>query len=251
MTLAGEYTNQQSWRNWESYLKVISFGYSDTILDLGCGTGHVASIMAEGALKVIGVDVNTDLLDKAKEINGRENIEYVNWDLRKIHEANLPLADGIWASFVAAYFPDFSHVLKLWLNLLKPGGWIALVEVDDLFGHLPMSPDSREGFKKFYEAKRSRNKYDYKMGSKLTRLLTDEKLSILLDENKSDKELSFNGPADRQILTSWENRFDRMEGLVKFFGKKKYSEIKLEFLECLTKEEHTCNAAVRFVVAKK
>jgi SAM-dependent methyltransferase len=251
MTIAEEYTNQQSWRNWRSYLDMLPVNKKDIILDLGCGTGHVSSILAERSLNVIGIDVDTDLLDEAKKINSKENIGYVNGDLRKIHETKLPLADGIWASFVAAYFPDFSHLLKQWLKLLKPGGWIALVEVNDLFGHLPLSLGSREGFKRFYEVERSRNQYDYEMGSKLNSLLTDEQLSIINDEFKFDKELSFNGPADPQILTAWENRFDRIHALGEFFGKEKYPNIKFEFLESLTKEDHTCNALVRFVIARK
>ena len=251
MTLADEYSTQNSWRNWTSYIEMLPIKDTDIILDLGCGTGHVAKILSEKVKKVIAVDNNIKLLDEAKRINSNKNIEYINHDLRKIYKSKLPLADGIWTSFAAAYFSDFSSVLKSWLKLIKPNGWIAIVEINDLFAHFPMNPDTREMFKKFYAEQRKKNIYDYEMGSNLTNLLSDEKLSIIIDENKYDKELSFNGPANEQILKAWENRFNRLTELQEFFGKEKYSDIKFEYLNYLAKEHHTCKTEVRFVVAKK
>jgi SAM-dependent methyltransferase len=249
MTLADEYTNQNIWRNWTSYIEILPIKDTDTILDLGCGTGHVGRMLSEVALKVICIDANMNLLDEAKRINSKDNIEYLNQDLRNINESKLPLVDGIWASFVAAYFPDFSSILKSWLKLLKPNGWIAIVEINDLFAHFPITPTTRESFNSFYKDERNKNHYDYEMGSKLTKLLADEKLSIIIAENKFDKELCFKGPADDQILKAWEHRLNRLMALQEFFGKEKYSVIKLEFLDCLTKENHTCKTEVKFVVA--
>ena len=180
-----------------------------------------------------------------RELFGRDE------DLRNINEIKLTLVDGIWASFVAAYFPDFSSILKSWLKFLKPNGWIALVEMNDLFAHFPMSHSTREKFKLFYITERSNNNYDYEMGSKLTKLFAEEKLSIIADENRFDKELSFGGPADEQIVKAWENRFNRLIALQEFFGKEKYSDIKLEFLNSLAMSNHSCLTTVRFIVAKK
>ena len=58
---------------------------------------------------------------------------------------------GFWSSFTAAYFPDFGPVLASWLQLLRPGGWIALVEMDDLLGHEPLTQTSRLMVDAFYE----------------------------------------------------------------------------------------------------
>ncbi len=151
---------------------------------------------------------------------------------------------------MAAYFPDFSFILKSWLKLLKPNGWIAIIEVNDLFAHFPMSLNTRKSFKTFYKEERTKNHYDYEMGSKLKKLLIDEKLSIIVHKHKFDKELAFNGPADEQVLKAWVNRLSRLLALQEFLGEEKYSDIKSEFLASLTKSNHTCKTAVIFVVAK-
>jgi len=44
------------------------------------------------------------------------------------------------------------------------------------------------------------------MGSKIRQLLINKGLTILFEENKYDKELTFTGPADNEILTAWDNR---------------------------------------------
>ena len=52
-------------------------------------------------------------------------------------------------------------------------------------------------------------------------------------------------------MKAWENRLNRLMALQEFFGKEKYSDIKLEFLNSLTQENHICKTEVTFVVAIK
>ncbi len=73
MTLANEYTHQNIWRNWISYIEMLPIKETDIILDLGCGTGHVAKLLSEQALKVISIDANSELLEEAKRINNKHN----------------------------------------------------------------------------------------------------------------------------------------------------------------------------------
>jgi hypothetical protein len=49
------------------------------------------------------------------------------------------VADGLWCSFTAAFFPTLPLVLAAWARHLQPGTWVALTEIDDLFGHKPLS----------------------------------------------------------------------------------------------------------------
>ena len=251
MTLLEEYKNQNKWRNWPSYIDKLPIKNTDIVLDLGCGVGYVTKLLSSKVLEVIGIDGNSNLLDEARTNNNSENIKYINYDLQTINEISLPLVNGIWASFVAAYFPDFSSILKDWLQLLKPGGWIAIVEINDLFGHHPISNLTFKGFKEFYEQQRNKKLYDYEMGSKIKDYLLNENLSILNNESMYDAELTFNGPADQQVLRAWETRLNRLMALQEYFGKDNYLNVKTEFLNCLTKQNHYCTAEVNYIIAKK
>jgi SAM-dependent methyltransferase len=151
----------------------------------------------------------------------------------------LPLADGIWSSYTVAYFPDFAPVLDSWLHLLKPNGWIAIVEMSDLFAHFPLSEQTQNKFIEYYERQRRNHIYDFEMGNRVKAFLVNKGLEIISEENKTDKELTFNGSADKAISIAWENRLDRMTSLQNFFGEALFPKVKTEFLECLTNQEHT------------
>lgn len=251
MTLKEEYKKQNMWRNWPAYLQKIPLVSGETILDLGCGLGYVTKLMADKALHVIGIDSNAELLAEATTLNNASNIRYVQEDLRRINPQDLPLADGIWTSFTVAYFPDFVPILQQWLALLKPTGWIAIVEISDLFAHYPIRSTNRDILRNYYDQQRRAGIYDFEMGSKVKDIVVNEGLSITHEENMSDKELSFNGPADEQIVLAWETRLNRMVGFQNQFDKDTYPAFKREFLASLLDAEHVCTTEVKFIIARK
>jgi len=70
----------------EKILKTYAFGQIRTILDLGCGTGGHALILAERGYKVTGVDLSREMLEisrkKAKE--RKLNTEFIQGDIRNL-----------------------------------------------------------------------------------------------------------------------------------------------------------------------
>ncbi len=54
---------------------------SPTILELGCGTGRVASALSDLASQIVAVDVAEVMLDQAKEKRAKKNIEYIRADI--------------------------------------------------------------------------------------------------------------------------------------------------------------------------
>ena len=247
--ISQEYKRQSDWRTWNSYVSKLPILPSNLILDLGCGTGDVSVLLAERASYVIGIDLNIDIIQFATKENFRPNVQYLCIDLNKVHEINLPLVDGIWSSFAAAYFPDFKSLLRNWIKLLKPNGWIALVEVNDLFAHQPIDPAIYKMFRVYYE--RQKNVYNFQMGGKLKNFMINAGLKIELEEVRKDRELAFDGPADEEILTAWENRLDRMIALQQFFGKEKFSNVKIQFLNMLRRADHKCETEINFLIGRK
>ena len=136
MSLAEEYARQFAWRAWPEILGALPPLRGSTILDLGCGAGDLAAELAGRGARVVGFDLDDGLLEAARS-RGLRDAEFRRGDLRTLRAAG-PAADGIWSSFAAAYFPDLAPVLEGWGRLLRPGGRIALTEVDDLFGHEPL-----------------------------------------------------------------------------------------------------------------
>jgi len=251
MNLVEEYKNQSAWRNWRPYIERLPIDNQDTIFDFGCSLGVVSKLLAEKAFHVVGIDTNQDLLNEAARINSGENITYLNIDLGSSDLKKLPLGDGIWASFIAAYFPDFEPILLGWKKVLKANGWIALVEMSDLFSHEPISNFSKDAFEN-YSTRQSKNKiYDFRMGGKLKDFVNKCGLSIIYEKDIFDSELVFSGPAEPGILKSWENRFDRMEEFREYVGEKDFYKIRKDFMACLTDRNHKSNSAVKFIVVKK
>jgi hypothetical protein len=141
--------------------------------------------------------------------------------------------------------------LGSWLQDLKPGGWIALVEIDHLFGHHLLSKETESYFKAHYKKLRNELIYDFEMGDRIKEHLLYNGLEIVSEQNVNDIELSFNGPAGAIIIVSWKNRLDRLAGFQNTVGSDQFQKIKSEFLNCLRDERHECSARVKFVIAKK
>jgi ubiquinone/menaquinone biosynthesis C-methylase UbiE len=251
MSLLEEYKNQARWRNWSAYIGFLPVVNKDLVLDIGCGIGVVTRLLSEKASRVIGMDNNKELLNYAENNNPSRNITYRVLDARSLNLNDLSEADGIWASFVAAYFPDFDKVLKNWLQILKPGGWIALVEMSGLFNHDPLSSLSQKIFSDYYTQQRNKNIYDFEMGNKLSSFLTNSGLKITHESDMDDPELTFKGPADPEIISAWKARFDRMTLFRRSTGDTEFFRIRDEFLSCISHKDHYSRTKVKFIIAQK
>lgn len=117
---------------------------TDTIVDLGAGTGYFSFPMAEKASKgkVLAVDIQPQMLDfierKAKELQVNNVIPVLATETNP----NLPPNSVDMALFVDAYH-EFSHPFEVMTEVvkaLKPGGQVILIEyrAEDRF--VPIKP---------------------------------------------------------------------------------------------------------------
>jgi len=107
MNLLAEYEAQDQWRDWDAMLERLPIARGQTVLDLGCGIGSVSARLAVRAKNVVGVDYNAEFIDAARQ-RCPKNCAFLQSDLGTLDAKVIPGADGLWCSFAAAYFPDFS-----------------------------------------------------------------------------------------------------------------------------------------------
>ncbi len=245
MSLADDYKRQSGWRSWTTVFDVLPPVAGQTVLDLGCAVGEQAALLAERGEHVIGIDRNTELLAVA------QCREIVNAEFR-VGDVRTPELDGpvhgIWSSFTAAYLLDLPDVLANWRTHLQPGGWIALTEVDNLFGHAPLGMKSAALLEDYARDSLDRGRYDFHMGKKLGGHLKRAGFTVSQELSLEDRELAFEGPASADVLKAWHLRFDRMKLLQDFCGED-FAHVRDEFLRCLELAEHRSFAKVRCCIA--
>jgi len=240
-SLADEYERQARWRHWEAPVEA-----GERVFDLGCGVGQMSARLHALGADVVGVDSNEELLARAR--SRHPELRFEKLDLRELEPHTFGMADGIWSSFTAAYFPDLESTLRKWCACLRPGGWLALVEVDDLFGHEPLEPRFFASLRAFYQDAKGR--YDFECGRRLRSSMETIGLSTVHEAVLPDDEFSFDGPASPEVLQAWRDRLARMAGLQRFFGAD-FPELERALLAALSDPAHRSRTRVVMVVARK
>jgi ubiquinone/menaquinone biosynthesis C-methylase UbiE len=114
---------------WASLLAQVLPEPGLSVVDLGCGTGSLSILLAEAGHHVQAVDVSPRMLDEARR-KARQRAVSVTWHLGDA--AHPPVAAGgfdvVLARHVLWAMPDSSAALARWIDLLRPGGLLVLIE---------------------------------------------------------------------------------------------------------------------------
>lgn len=248
MRLAEEYRQQYRWRAWDSIFAELPLEPGQTVFDLGCAVGDQARALASRGCRVIGLDSNRELIDAA--VAGHPpGCQFLACDLRHPPDPGV-LADGLWCSFAAAYMVDLVAFLKMWGEFLRGGGWIAVTEIDDLFGHAPLSERTRSLLQGFADDARACGRYDFRMGGKLRDCLGQAGFAVTRVLTLPDQEFCFEGAAAPEVLEAWRRRLQRMPGLRRFCASA-FAQVEEEFLSCLARPDHVATARVIACIATK
>ena len=148
MSIVEILSRQYRWRRWSDVYPYLGDLSGAQVADLGCGIGDQARDFSLLGAYVFGVDGIQGAIDHAKS-RGIPRARFVCEDITDIKDSELKF-DGVWTSFTAAYFPRFDVLTRSIDSVLKPGGWLAITEVDDLFGHEPLHPRWSTLIEKYY-----------------------------------------------------------------------------------------------------
>ncbi len=115
----------QYWRR--KTIRTIAVCPSDVVLDLACGTGDLSELAAATGAQVVGVDFARNMLVGATQ--RRINAAFVHADANA-----LPLLSAsvsvVLSGFALRNFVSIPRTLQEAARVLKPGGRLALLEVD-------------------------------------------------------------------------------------------------------------------------
>jgi demethylmenaquinone methyltransferase/2-methoxy-6-polyprenyl-1,4-benzoquinol methylase len=115
----------QRWRR--ALIRQTGIGPRDVVVDLGCGTGDLCTLAARAGARVIGVDFAAGMLAAARRRG-------VHTPLVRADAAWLPLspasASVVTSAFALRNFVSIAPVLAEAARILRPGGRLALLEVD-------------------------------------------------------------------------------------------------------------------------
>jgi SAM-dependent methyltransferase len=247
MDLVAEYARQYDWRSWPQAYELLPPLTGARVLDLGCGIGDQSRDLAALGAHVVGIDADESLLAAARA----RSIPGARFEVGDIRAPTIqgPF-DGIWATFAAAYCPQLPPVLSRWRSLLRPGGWIALTEVSALLDHDPLPHDTRALLTTFAREAREAGGYDFGMGMRLAGHLSTAGFEVVAHRVLADRELSFHGAADADVLQAWGSRLVRMRALQE---RARQAGISLEqdLLACLASPGHTTRCSVHFCIARR
>ena len=92
------------------------------VLDLGCGYGwHCRYVVEKGAMSVVGIDISEKMLQRAREINQLDGIEYKKNALEDIH-FEPEMFDLIFSSLTFHYIESYKALIENIYKWLRSGG---------------------------------------------------------------------------------------------------------------------------------
>lgn len=245
MSRVEEYRRQFSWRDRARAVDLCPTTRGQQILDLGCGPGDLSVVLAARGAEVTGIDHDPELLAAA-----RTRAPHIHFEQQNLSKLALPgTFDGIWCSFTAAYFVDFTTNFARWCTFLRPKAWACLIDIDDLLGHEPRSDATRDIVERFYRDAFEKRRYDFRAGRRLASTLESEGFVVTTTE-LADRELAFDGRASPEVLEAWRTRFSRMAGLKTFLGSD-FADFTDGFIAALESPQHRALCRVVCCVGRR
>lgn len=105
------------WQFGEDLLKLLSPQPGERILDLGCGTGQLTEKIALAGSEVMGIDLDSEMIEKAKL-----NYPHLQFAVADARNFQVQPVDAVFSNAVLHWIPEPDAVVRCLKQALKPGG---------------------------------------------------------------------------------------------------------------------------------
>jgi len=126
----------------EAFCRAVAFGPTWTVLDFGCGTGLVSLRLAGSVGEIIGVDASAGMLARLAAKAGQLDLENVRTS--GVSGTSGALADtpcdAVISSMTLHHIDDVPALLRRFHDTLRPGGFLALADLDTEDGSFHADP---------------------------------------------------------------------------------------------------------------
>jgi SAM-dependent methyltransferase len=112
----------------DTYLASVFPSRGARAVDLGCGTGRHATLLAAGFRQVVGVDISAPMLQIARRRRNPPNVTYQERDLRTLRPDSDGTFDLVFSSYALHHVDDLDATLIGIRELAAPGGRVVLVD---------------------------------------------------------------------------------------------------------------------------
>ena len=171
-----------TWPTSEPFLEAAGLGEGMRCLDVGCGNGEIArrllaKVGPQG--EVVGWDCDARMIEIAGDWarGSRANAQFRVFNIERDSLAEESAYDFAYARFLFSHLKDPARAIRKILDVLKPGGILAVEDVD-FRGHFshPECP-AFDRFVQLYEAAGRKKGVDPWIGPKLLAILADAGLA--------------------------------------------------------------------------
>lgn len=122
------FTPERDRREVARLIDVLGLHTGARILDVPCGQGRHAHLLAEAGFDVLGIDYSAELLARAKKRGTGPALRYVRGDMRKLPARLSGRFDAVVNLFTSFGFfadpADDARVIREFARVLKPGGML-------------------------------------------------------------------------------------------------------------------------------
>jgi predicted TPR repeat methyltransferase len=117
----------------EAIFRQVPVRSSMTAVDYGCGTGLLTLALHSAVQRIVGVDSSSAMLAKLQEkaqTGGFDNVEARLLDLQDQRAPSDIAPDLIVSAMALHHIADLPRLLRAFAEWLRPGGYVALADLD-------------------------------------------------------------------------------------------------------------------------